>query len=114
MNPYNKDIEPKESASNLREAITLQQFVKLVEVNWPKGSTDEDVEAYLNRTHFVLLTDNWIYYRFARSSLESLVDRMPWPTPKKPDLFISDATNILKKFEKDETYKPDDFDADLE
>jgi hypothetical protein len=94
-NPYHKDIEPKESASNLCEAITLQQFVKLVEVNWPKGSTDEDVEAYLNRTHFVLLTDNWIYYRFVRSGLESLVDRMPWPTPKKPDLFISDATNIL-------------------
>jgi hypothetical protein len=29
-------------------------------------------------------------------------------------LFISDATDISKKFEKDETYKPDDFDADLE
>ena len=112
-NPHAKQSEPSTSASTLREAIKLEDFLKMISTNWPKDSTEEDVAAYLNRSHFVLLTDNWIYYRFARAEMDSLVDRMPWPNPKKKKLFLPEATEILKKFKKDQAWTPSDYDADM-
>ena len=32
-----------------------------IERNFPEDSDAEDVEAYFNRGHFVLFTDDWIY-----------------------------------------------------
>ena len=111
---FDKTKEPARSASTIDEAIKLEDFLKMIECNWPKGSDDEDVVAYLNRSHFVLLTDKWIYFRFAFTPLTDLVSRMEWPTPNKPDLFIPETVAVNKAYKKDQTKIPEDYAADLE
>ena len=74
---------------------------------------DEDVEAYLNRMHIVWLTDNWIYYHMAMSG-DANVPRMAWPDPQCPDIFVPEVRDILKKYKKDQTYRPPNFAADFE
>ena len=91
----------------------MEDLVKMLDCNWPGGSMDEDIEAYLNRLHVVVLTDTWIYYRLARTDRKALVPRMAWPNPSRPDLFIPETTAILKRFKRDQRYVPDDYEADL-
>ena len=66
-----------------------------MEINWPRDVVEEDIEAYMTRLHIVLLSDNWIYYRLATDG-EKHVQRMPYPDPRRPDLFIPEFSGILK------------------
>ncbi len=77
------------------------------------GSTSVDVEAYLNRYHIVLLSDAHVYFRHAASGMNCNVPRMPWPNPAKPDLFLPDVAETLRKFKKDQKWKPDDYNDDF-
>ena len=114
VNPYDKDMESKlPSASASAEEVLLRDFLKLVECNWPRTSETEDIDAYLARYHIVLLSDRWIYYRFAGNN-KSNVPRMPWPTPKKPDLFTAAVSQSLKRYKQDQTYLPSDYESDIE
>ena len=38
---------------------------------------------------------------------------MRYPNPKRPDLFVPEVSDILKKFRKDRTYLPDGYAADF-
>ena len=112
---YDKAAEPKKSASTIGEAIKLGDFLKMIQCNWPHGSLEEDIDAYLNRGHFVLLTDNWIYWKMAMSPKTELIPRMKWPgNPEKPDLFIPESIPIAKAYKKDQTMIPTDYAADLQ
>lgn len=113
INPYKKKAEPPLSDSTIREAILLKKFLEMIEENWPAGSTEADIEAYLERCHIVLFTDAWIYFLKAKSNLEELVPRWPYPDPKRKDIFIKEATSIMKKFKRDKDYKPEGYDDDF-
>ena len=107
FNPY--DIEFEASVEVLRngtqEEISFESFRSILYVNWPKDSTPVDVDAYLARYHIYLMTDKHIYYRYA--SLEKgNVPRMPWPNPSKPDLFKPETTDVMKRYKKEQNYKP--------
>ena len=113
VNPYDKELEKTlVSASSVREEITYAQLLRLIAVNWPKDAVDEDIEAYMTRLHIVLMSDKWIYYRLATDGRNN-VPRMPYPNPQKPDLFIPEVAETLKKFKKDRSYKPPDYDSDF-
>ena len=114
VNPYHKAGEPTKSCSVFREEITLAEFINMVDVNFPKGSDAEDVMAYINRMHIVLLTDNWIYWRLADAG-DANVPRMEWPTPdpKKRDLFVPEVREILKAYKKDNKYRPAQYESDF-
>ena len=112
VNPYDDEYEATlKSASTLREGITLKDFIRIIEVNFPERSSAADIEGYLNRYHMVLLTDKWIYHRLATDSTadDAIVPRMPWPNPAKPDLFRPEATAVLRAFKKDQSFLPDGF-----
>ncbi len=108
LNPYDKKSEPEKSCSVVRQEIEKDDFLKMISVNFPKASTDEDVEAYLNRMHIVLLTDKWIYHWQPLCDMER-VPRMPWPDPKRRDLFVPDVRVTMARYKKDQLYKPDGF-----
>ena len=93
------------------------RFLDFNKIEWPRdekhgGFENTDVEAYLARFHIVLASDDWIYYRFASTDMNKPVPRMPWPTPNKPDFFVPETTEIMKKYKKDQTFKPDGYDLD--
>eukprot|EP00959_Pyramimonas_sp_CCMP1952_P330438 6919134-Pyramimonas_sp.AAC.1 len=71
-----------------------------------------DVEAYLARSNIVLLTEGWMYMRLA-STTKDPAPRFPWPVPEKPDLFTPETTPILKRFKKDQTFAPPDYDVTM-
>jgi hypothetical protein len=116
VNPYDvvyeKNVTVVKNASG-EEEISLSDFIRIIQVNWPTGSTEEDVEAYLNRYHIVLLSNTHVYFRLAASG-DGNVIRMPWPDPKKTDLFIPEVSAILRRFKKDPKWKPDDYGADFD
>ena len=110
FNPYDTEYEASVQVLNngTEEEISLENFKRILEVNWPKDSTAVDVDAYLARYHIYLMTDKHIYYRYA--SLEKgNVPRMLWPDPSKPDLFKPETTDIMKLYKKDQTYKPEGY-----
>ncbi|CAK0862483.1 unnamed protein product, partial [Prorocentrum cordatum] len=74
--------------------------------------TMADVEAYLARSNIALLTDDWIYLRLA-SKTKDPVPRFPWPAPDKPDLFTPETTPILRRYKKDQTFAPTDYDMHM-
>ena len=45
----------------------------IIDPNWPKGSSDEDVDAYLNRMHIALFA-GWIHFRAALIIQQKLRD----------------------------------------
>ena len=112
VNPYDEAYEKTvRSASSVQEGISLKDFLHIVADNFPEKSTRSDIEGYLNRYHMVLLTDSWIYYRFATDSTDdnATVPRMAWPNPAKHDLFRPEAMKILQAFKKDQTFLPDGY-----
>jgi len=114
LNPYDKAFEktlaPK--TDHGVEYISFEQFKQLIHMIWPIDSDDEDIEAYFNRLHVVVLTDKFIYYRFATQGQRD-VARMPYPDPERPDLFVPEAAEILHRFKTDQTYAPDDYADDF-
>lgn len=114
VNPYDKIFEKSVhfTTNGTEETITCADFIRIIEVNFPQGSTDSDVEAYLSRYHIYLLTDTHIYYRYASPSRAD-VPRMKWPNPRKPDLLVPEAIETLKRYKKDSKYKPEGYAADF-
>jgi hypothetical protein len=106
FNPYDTEYEKlmKIIKNGTQEEISLKDFIRLIDMNWPKDSTQVDVDAYLNRFNIYLLTDMGIYYKYAGDS-KANIPKMCWPVPDKPDLFIPEATDIMKKYKKDQWFK---------
>jgi hypothetical protein len=88
----------------------------MIDCNWPQdkngGFKKGDVDAYLMRMHLVVLTPNWIYYRPAESGVAQ-VRRMQYADPARPDLFQPSVRDKYKAYKKDNTWRPETYDADL-
>ena len=83
----------------------------MIEPGWHIGSTPADVDACMNKAH-IIVTDYWIYCRLACSPNTDLVPRTRWPTLEKPDLFMLEAADMLKRHKKDQSYLPLGYEAD--
>jgi hypothetical protein len=94
----------------------LDDFLKLIDCNWPKDKHGnfkvQDVDAYLNRMHLIVCTDKWMYYRSANSG-KALVPRMAYPNTKRPDLFKPEVFDLMTKHKKDHAWRPDGYEAAL-
>ena len=113
VNPYDKAFEQKlTTATAGKEEITYQQLVEMLSPNWPQESTEDDIEAYMNRMNVVVLADGWIYYRLA-SAGKANVPRMKYPVPAKPHLFQPSCKDILARYKGDQTYLPSEFDEEF-
>ena len=56
VNPYNKPYEEAlKTTSGTEGEVTSEEFRNMIECNWPKESTEEDINAYYARFHIVLL-----------------------------------------------------------
>ena len=84
----------------------------MIDPNWPKGSLEDDIEAYLNRMHIIVCTKGWLTYRFAGGPGQKVL-RMKWPNPTKPDIMIPEATAVLKRYKKDNAFKPPGHEEDF-
>ena len=113
-NPFDVKFESQMKVlnNNGREEITFESFLRLIEVNWPKESTEADIEAYLNRFHMFVLGNEGVYYRYAGDS-KANVPKLSWPIPAKPDLWIPEAIDIMKSYKKDQTFKPETYNEDF-
>ncbi|CAK0808270.1 unnamed protein product [Prorocentrum cordatum] len=117
INPYNEEFEKTvRSIRRGREEVAFKDFLEIVDCNFvcekQSGYQMADVEAYLARSNIVPLTDDWIYLRLA-STTKDPVPRFPWPAPDKPDLFTPEATPILRRYKKDQTFAPTDYDMHM-
>ncbi|CAK0882404.1 unnamed protein product [Prorocentrum cordatum] len=117
VNPYNDEFERSVRSIRLdKEEVAFADFLKIIECNFDgekQGSYQmADVEAYLARSNIVLLTEGWMYMRLA-STTKDPAPRFPWPVPEKPDLFTPETTPILKRFKKDQTFAPPDYDVTM-
>ena len=109
INPYDKDFEKTMKSCNLiREEVSMSDFKRMIEVNWPKASTDADVGAYLNRMFVLWFSEDWIYFH-APLRAATTVERIPWPNAKHKDIFVPEVRTILSKYKKDQNFKPDGF-----
>ena len=113
INPYDKQYE--ESIATLPDDTNKStDFMKIIEQSWPRDSTPIDFEAYMARFHIVIFTDTRIIYRFATTDMTTNALVKQWPTPSQPDLFTIETQDILRRYKKDQTYKPDGYDDDFQ
>ena len=113
VNPYNKEMEKRlQNVGVGRDEVKFAEFAKVIECNWPEGSDDEDIQAYYNRLHIILYSDTHIYI-YVANSIGKNVHRIQYPDPRKPDIFIPAMVDVMKKFKKDRTYLPPDYNTDF-
>ncbi|CAK0895020.1 unnamed protein product [Prorocentrum cordatum] len=117
VNAYGKDFEARvQPVRPGAEAISFDDFVRIIQANFPRDARGSfemaDAEAYLARSRVVLLSDKRIYFRLASTDKES-VPFFAWPNPAQPDLFVPESRDTVKKYKKDQTYKPPNFEIDF-
>ena len=117
VNPYDQEFEKKvRSIRRGQEVVKFDDFLKIIDCNFTgekqSGYQMADVEAYMARSNIVVLTEDWMYLWLA-STTKDPVPRFQWPVPEKPDLFTPETTPVLKRFKKDQTFAPPDYDAHM-
>ncbi|CAK0822912.1 unnamed protein product [Prorocentrum cordatum] len=53
--------------------------------------TEEDFNAILARARVIAVTDLGVHWRVASANLQDGAEFMPWPSPRSPDLFVSEV-----------------------
>ena len=81
--------------SNIWE-ISHDDFVKLITPSFSAVDEVEDMDAIMARTHFIVITDNGIYYRVAATTKTS-INFIPWGNEPK-DLLAQSQVEIFKAY----------------
>ena len=90
-NPYDRDAERAALAAATLNKYDLDHFKRIVVPSLEEVKTEEDFNAILARSHFVVVTDLGVHWRVASADLENGAEFMPWPNPRAPDLFSSEV-----------------------
>ena len=76
--------------------ISHDDFVKLITPSFSAVDEVEDMDAIMARTHFIVITDNGIYYRVAATTKTS-INFIPWGNEPK-DLLAQSQVEIFKAY----------------
>ncbi|CAK0820538.1 unnamed protein product [Prorocentrum cordatum] len=90
-NPSDRDAEGAASDAATRNKYDVDRFKEIVAPSLQEVKTEEDFNAILARSHFVVVTDLGGHWRVASADLEGGAESMPWPNPRAPDLFASEV-----------------------
>ncbi|CAK0871168.1 unnamed protein product, partial [Prorocentrum cordatum] len=90
-NTCDRDAERAALDAVTRNKYDLDRVKKIVAPSLEEAKTEEDFNAILARSHFVVVTDPGVPWRAASADLEGGAEFTPWPNPRAPDLFASEV-----------------------
>ena len=76
--------------------ISHHNFVKLITPSFSAVDEVEDMDAIMARTHYIVITDNGMYYRVAATTKTS-INFIPWGNEPK-DLLGQSQVEIFKAY----------------
>ena len=78
------------AAAGLTRTITYKQFIQIIRPSFAKVEDEEDLHAICARSHFIVTTDDHVFWRVA-SAVKDDVTFCVWPNRRKPDLFNAEC-----------------------
>ena len=107
-NPYDATAEPQKEDERM---ISHAGFVSMIAPTFHKDFSPEDVVSFLKRTHIVLFSEKWVYYRRAGTDPVG-VPRIPYPGGEK-DLLTPESKEAYGMYRKGRPFERPAYTEDM-
>ncbi|CAK0844870.1 unnamed protein product [Prorocentrum cordatum] len=90
-NSCDRDAEKAALHAATRNKYKLDQFKRIIAPSLEEVKTENDSNAILARSHVTVVAGIGVHWRTASANLEGGAEFTPWPNPRSPDPFTSEA-----------------------